>query len=458
MSVMRTVMETVAKFAPDNKPDPLIDHAGFVGQSLPRVDARVKVTGEARFTAEFKVSNLVYAALAHSTIAKGKIIRLDTSRAERAGGVLGVITHQNAPRMKAPPIANFEDLGKGVALSDLPIMQNASIHWDGEPVAVVVAETLEQAEYAATLVEVGYAAESPDVSFDGMKPKAVVPTDVIGEPPEIKKGDVERGMKEAEASVDNVYRAPRYNHNAIEPHATIALWNEDGSLAVFDSTQSVNLTAHSLAYVFGLKNEDVQVVAPFVGGGFGGKAGLWTNIALCAAAAKVVDRPVKLVLSRESVFRVIGGRTISEQRVALGAGKDGKLTALVHTGLTATTTSGRYAEQCTFPARHLYASPNFFIGQKIVYLDTVANTWMRAPGESIGTFALESAIDELARELRMDPIDVRRINEPAKDPTKGSEFSGRQLLEAYRSGAEKFGWARRNPEPRSQRDGRWLIG
>jgi xanthine dehydrogenase YagR molybdenum-binding subunit len=193
MSVMETVMETVAKFLPDKR-DPLIDHVGFIGKSLPRVDARVKVTGEARFTAEFAVSGVVYAALVHSTIAKGKTVRLDTSRAKRAGGVLAVITHENAPRIKAPPIADFENLGKGVALSDLPIMQNASIHWDGEPVAVVVAETLEQAEYAASLVDVEYAAESPEVSFDGMKPKAVVPPDVMGEPPEIKIGDVDSGI------------------------------------------------------------------------------------------------------------------------------------------------------------------------------------------------------------------------------------------------------------------------
>jgi xanthine dehydrogenase YagR molybdenum-binding subunit len=167
---------------------------------------------------------------------------------------------------------------------------------------------------------------------------------------------------------------------------------------------------------------------------------------------------VKLSLSREGVFRTVGGRTIAEQRIALGARKDGKLAALLHAGITATTEHGRYAEQCTFPTRHLYASPNILIEQKIVDLDTVANTWMRAPGESIGTFALESAIDELAYALRMDPIEVRRINEPDKDPTKNTEFSGRNLTEAYRQGMVKFGWNARNPEPRSQRDGKWLIG
>jgi xanthine dehydrogenase YagR molybdenum-binding subunit len=457
MSVMDAIVETVAHYLPDKKRDPLIDHVRFVGKPLRRVDGDLKAKGEARFTAEFKVPGLVHAALVYSTIAKGKILKIDTSLATAVPGVVRVMTHENAPAMKAPPIVDFHDIGKGFALSDLPIMQDASVHWDGEPVAVVVAETLEQAEYAASLVAVDYEAQTPEVSFDGAKSQAVVPPNVMGEPSEIKTGDVDKAIAEADARVDNVYRAARYNHNAIEPHATTAFWNEDGELAVFDTTQSVNLTAHTLAYIFRLKTEDVQVVSPFVGGGFGAKLG-WSNTALCAAAAKLVNRPVKLVLSREGVFRVVGGRTVSEQRVALGAGKDGKLTALLHTGLTATTTSGRYAEQCTFPARHLYGAPDLFIGQKIVYLDTVANTWMRAPGESIGTFALESAIDELAWELRIDPIEIRRINDPVKDPTKDTEFSGRQLMEAYRRGAEKFGWGTRKPEPGSQRDGKWLVG
>ncbi len=457
MSVLETIVETVAHYLPDKKRDPLIDHGRFVGKPLHRVDGQLKAKGEARFTAEFKVPGLVHAALVYSTIAKGTILKIDASLALSVPGVVTVMTHENTPAMKAPPIVDFHDIGKGFALSDLPIMQDAAVHWDGEPVAVVVAETLEQAEYAASLVAVEYEAQTPEVSFDGAKSQAVVPSNVLGEPSEIKTGNVDKAIEEAAARVDNVYRAARYNHNAIEPHATTAFWNEDGGLEVFDTTQSVNLTAHTLAYIFGLKTEDVQVVSPFVGGGFGGKVG-WSNTALCAAAAKLVNRPVKLALSREGVFRMVGGRTVSEQRVALGAGKDGKLTALLHTALTATTTSGRYAEQCTFPTRHLYGAPDLFIGQKLVYLDTVANTWMRAPGESIGTFALESAIDELAWELRMDPIEVRSINDPVRDPTKDTDFSGRQLMEAYRRGAENFGWGARNPEPGSQRDGKWLVG
>ncbi len=455
MSVVQTIMETIAKVLPDQEVDPLIAHTDYVGQARQRVDGHAKVVGEARFTAEFKLDNLAYAALVHSTIAKGKIRKIDTESAEQAPGVLAIITYQNMPRIKAPPIVDFHNIGKGFALSDLPIMQNAEVHWDGEPVAVIVAETIERAEHAASLVSVEYDAETPEISFEGAKFKAVVPKDIMGEPPEIKIGDAEKAFAEADKRVGNTYRAPRYNHNAIEPHATTALWNEDGSLLVFDATQSVNLTAHTLAYVFDLKTEDVRVVAPFLGGGFGGKIG-WSNTPLCVAAAKVVNRPVKLALTREDTFRMVGGRTISEQYVGLGAHNDGKLTALIHTGLTATTLSGRYAEQCTFPPRHLYASPNLYVGQKIVYLDTVANTWMRAPGESLGTFALESAIDELAYELQMDPIEVRRINEPQKDPTRDIPFSSRHLTEAYRQGAEKFGWKVRKPG--SQRDGKWLVG
>ncbi len=442
---------------PIRKQDPLIARHGYVGKPYDRVDAQAKVRGEARFSAEFKVENPAYAVPVYSTIAKGQIRRIDSGPAEEAPGVLAVITHRNIPRMKAPPIVDFHNIGKGFALSDLPIMQNADVHWDGEPVAIVVAETLEKAEHAASLVSVEYEIDTPEVSFEEAKAQAFVPTDIMGEPSEIKIGDAAKAFAEADVSVSHMYRTPRYNHNAIEPHATIAFWDDHGGVVVFDATQSVNLTAHTLAYIFDLQVEHVRVVAPFLGGGFGGKIG-WSNTPLCVAAAKVVNRPVKLVLSREGTFRMIGGRTLSEQHVALGARQDGTLTALIHTGLTATVRSGRYAEQCTFPPRHLYASPNLHVGQKVLYLDTVANTWMRAPGESIGTFALESAMDELAYELRMDPIELRRVNEPEKDPTKDTEFSSRHLTAAYRSGAEKFGWSARNPEPRSQRDGKWLVG
>lgn len=458
MSLRRTISETVAQFVPDKKYDPLLDRDGLLGKPLVRVDAEAKVTGKARFTSEFDIPNLAHAALVFSTVAKGEVRRIDTERAKHSPGVVEVITWHNMPELETPPLVDIGDLAKGMAASNLPILQDASVYWNGQPVAIVVAETLEQAEDAAASVEVEYAAEPAATSFDLLKADAVTPSDVLGEPAVISIGSVEKGMQEASARVDQVYVTPAYNHNAIEPHATIALWDENGSLVVFDSTQSAYITARSLALIFRLKPDQVQVLAPFVGGGFGGKGSLWTHTPLCAAAAKVVNRPVKLSLSREGVYRTVGGRTRAEQRIALGAGRDGKLTALIHTGITVTPTHARYAEQCTFPTRHLYSSPNTYIEQKVVNLDTIANTWMRAPGESIGTFALESALDELACGLRIDPIELRRINEPEKDPTTGHEFSGRRLTEAYRRGAERFGWASRNPEPHSQRDGDWLIG
>jgi xanthine dehydrogenase YagR molybdenum-binding subunit len=457
MSVIGKIVETAARYMPDRAPDPLMHTDGHIGKPYSRVDGPLKVTGGARFTAEFAVEGLTHAALVCSTIAKGRATRIDTAAAEAASGVIGVITYANAPRMKPPSLMNV-DSPKAFAASDLPILQDNRVYWNGQPLAVVVAETLEQAEYGASLVRIEYEADPAQVSFDDLKATATPPPNILGEPAELTIGDADASLAAAELTVDNVYRTPWYHHNAIEPHATTAAWNDDGTLIVFESTQTVSGNKYSLGEVFALKPEAVQVVALFVGGGFGGKAGLWQNTILCVAAAKVTRRPVRLALSREDVFRMIGGRTIAEQRVALGARADGHLAALIHTGTTATATHARYAEQCTFPPRHLYASDSIHVGQKVVNLDTVANTWMRAPGESIGTFALESAIDELAYRLDIDPIELRRINEPAKDPTKDIDFSNRNLIEAYRRGAAQFGWSRRSPEPRSQRDGRWLIG
>jgi xanthine dehydrogenase YagR molybdenum-binding subunit len=457
MSIIRKVVETAARYMPDRAADPLMHAGGHIGKPYSRVDGPLKVTGGARFAAEFAVEGLTHAALVCSTIAKGRATTIDTAAAEAAPGVIGVITHANAARIKPPLLMNV-DRPKAFAASDLPILQDNRVYWNGQPLAVVVAETLDQAEYGASLVRVEYEPDTARVSFDDLKATAAPPEDILGEPAELTIGDADASLASADQTVDHVYRTPWYHHNAIEPHGTTAAWNDDGTLTVFESTQTVSGNKYSLADVFALKPEAVQVIALFVGGGFGGKAGLWQNTVLCVAAAKMTGRAVRLALSRENVFRMIGGRTIAEQRVALGARADGHLEALIHTGTTATATHARYAEQCTFPPRHLYASDSIHVGQKVVNLDTVANTWMRAPGESIGTFALESAIDELAYTLKLDPIELRRINEPAKDPTTDIDFSNRNLIEAYTRGAAQFGWSRRSPEPRSQRDGRWLVG
>jgi xanthine dehydrogenase YagR molybdenum-binding subunit len=246
------------------------------------------------------------------------------------------------------------------------------------------------------------------------------------------------------------------NDPTVPGQAATVAWEGD-ELLVHDATQMVNATAWTLAQVFGLKEAQVRVISPYVGGGFGGK-GLWDHQILAAAASRLRGRPVRIMLSREGVFRIIGGRTTTEQRVALGAKPDGTLAALIHTGVAAMTKHNACPEQFTFPARHLYAADTIKVAQEVADMDMLANTFMRAPGESVGTYALECALDELAEAMKLDPIDLRRRIEPEKDPTSGAPFSSRNLVEAYRRGAERFGWGKRIATPRSRRDGEWLVG
>ncbi len=295
------------------------------------------------------------------------------------------------------------------------------------------------------------------VSFDEAKTHARLPESVLGEPAKIESGDPETALASARYKVDVTYKTPHYNHNAIELHAATVFWNADGELFVHDASQAVVQTAWTLSQVFGIEEEKVHVTSPYVGGGFGGKT-LWHHHVLAAAAAKIAGRPVRIVVSREGVYRIVGGRTTTEQRVAIGANTDGRFEALIHTGTAAMTAHNDCPEQFTFPARHLYSSATFQMVQKVADMDMVANTFMRAPGESIGTFALECTVDELAEQIGMDPIELRLRNEPEKDPTSGKPFSSRHIVEAYHAGADRFGWNKRNAKPGAQRVGEWLVG
>lgn len=453
--LMKTVIRHVpARMLPATHPQQLDGRRTHIGAATPRLDGPLKVQGKARFAAEVALEGMLYASIVHSTIARGRITALDTSAAEAAPGVVQVMTYRNAPRMKTP--GAFGE-GDEVAGSALPVMQDERIHWNGEAVAVVLAQTQEQADFAAGLVQVEYALAADAVTdFQQAKQHAHRPDTVLGESTVVDKGDAHAALAKAPFKVDQRYSTPRHNHNAIELHAVTVHWDQ-GTLAVHDATQMLNGTAKTLAKVFDLKPEQVRVLSPFVGGGFGGK-GLWTHQMLAAAAARLVDRPVRLTLTREGVFRLIGGRTLTEQRVALGANADGTLTALIHTGVVAMTAHNNVPEQFTFPARHLYAAENFYLEQQVAEMDMLANTYMRAPGESVGTFALESALDELAEQLQLDPIELRRRIEPDKDPTSGSAFSSRHLLKAYADGARAFGWDQRSPTPRARGDGERLIG
>ena len=451
------IARTALRYVPDAlvpgaRPETLREKHGQIGRPISRLDGVLKVTGKARFVAEVPIQGMLYAAVVHSTIPRGRIAILDTTAAEAAPGIVLVMTHRNAPRMIGPKAF----LEGGVSGSNLPVMQDDTIHWNGEAIAIVLGSTQEQADHAATLVAVTYDRQAAVTYFAAAKEQAHHPDSVLGEPALVETGDAEMALSDARFKVDARYTTPRHNHNAIEPHAATVRWEGD-TLILHDATQMLNGTAATVAEVFELEPEQVRVLSPFVGGGFGGK-GLWSHQLLAAAASKLAGRPVRLTLSREGVYRLIGGRTLTEQRVALGADADGKFTALIHEGVAATTTHNNCPEQFTFPARHLYSSETFRLEQKIAEMDMIANTFMRAPGESVGTFALESAIDELAEQMAIDPIELRRRNEPDKDPTNGNAFSSRHLLIAYVKGAERFGWDKRDAKPGSRREGEWTIG
>ena len=433
--------------------DPVLrDQHGLIGAQVSRLDGPLKVRGDARFAAEYLMEGMVYASLRYSTIARGHITALDTSAAEAADGVVLVMTHRNAPRMAPPPL--FLTAPKAAGGSALPVMQDDSIHWNGEPIAIVLAETQEQADHAASLIEVAYESSTPR-TFEEARAHPRTPDSLVGQPVEVLVGDAEAALADAAHSIDLTYRTPRHNHNAIEPHAVTLAW-EGEDLIVHDASQGVKLHAWTLAQVFGIEEEQVHLTSPYVGGGFGGKT-LWSHHVLGAAASKLAGRPVRVTLSREGVYRLVGGRTNTEQRVAIGADDDGRFAALIHTGISAMTPYNALAEQFTFPARHMYATETLKTDQQVVDMDMLANSFMRAPGESVGTFALESAIDELAIELDLDPIELRIRNEPETDPSSGLPFSARHLVQAWRAGAERFGWERRT-EPGARREGEWLVG
>jgi len=453
---VRTAMGYVpSSWLPGGTPDPLIDKRVNLGTQQSRIDGPEKVRGAARFAAEVPMDGLLYAALVHSTIARGRIAELDVSAAEAAPGVTLVMTYRNAPRMALPPPIGLTNL-KAAGNNILPVMQDPEIRWNGQAVAVVLAETQEQADHAASLIKVRYEAVAARTRFEDAKADARTPDSLMIERNRLKKGDVQAALQAAKQTVDAVYRTPWHNHNPIEPNAATIAWDGD-RLIVHDATQMLNGTAGSLAKVFGIKEAQVFVSSPFVGGGFGGKA-LWDHQILGAAAAKLARRPVRIALSRASMHRLIGGRSPTEQRDALAADAGGKLKGLLHHGFSVKPPHSACDEAFTLTGRSLYASETFDVVQHTLDLDVLANTFMRAPGEAPGTFALECAMDELAHQLGMDPIELRRRNVPDRDPVTGAPHSQSDVMLDYDLGADRFGWNRRAAQPRARREGEWLVG
>lgn len=431
---------------------------GAVGRPVDRRDGHAKVTGTARFAAEHRYPDLAYATMVHATIARGTITGIDTAAAAAVPGVLAVLTHLNAPRIRPERKANIvRDLGPSVSGAEVDYLNTDQVLWDGQPIAVVVAQTSAAANEAAALVTVTYRELPARVDFAAEQKTATPAKGDITFAGKTKKGDAAAALAAAEVSVDLRYTTPGLQHNAIEPHATVAIWEGD-HLTVHDTTQATDASHKYLAWRFGVPASHVRVKAEFVGGAFGGKIAVWPGTVIAAMAAKAVGRPVRLALSRQAVSRTVGGRTASTNRIALGATRDGRLTSLIQDSITRVGSTGGLLEATSSPARHLYGAENMLTTQNLVEMDLLPNTWLRAPGEAIGSFVLESAMDELAYELSMDPIDLRLRNEPATDPTGGKKFSQRMLREAFETGAERFDWAGRDPEPRSMRDGEWLVG
>lgn len=456
----QAIMQKAVALAPDRyvtggKPDPLASSDDpLIGAPVSRLDGPVKVRGEARYAAEFAPAGMVHGALVYSTVAKGRIAAIDVAGAEAAPGVVLVMSHLNAPKMQPPPLLMREPLGgSGDAL---PVFQDDRVHWNGQPVAVVLAQTREQADHAASLVRVRYAAEDGVTSMEAARAAGATVAEFMGAPLQDIVGDAEAALASAGERVDLVYRTPRQNHHAIELHAVTVAWEGD-VLRVHDSTQGVVNAAFTLAQVFGIAQEQVRVTSPFVGGGFGGKL-VWRHHLLAAAASKLSGRPVRIMLSREGVCRAVGGRTATEQRVAIGADRDGRFVSLIHSGVAVMTEYNAMPEPFIHNARVLYAAPAMKLEVQKVTMNMVANVPMRAPGESVGSFALESAVDELADQLGIDPIVLRRRNEPVQDPIEGTPFSSRHLIEAYRAGAQAFGWQERHTKPRMRQEGEWLVG
>jgi xanthine dehydrogenase YagR molybdenum-binding subunit len=432
-----------------------------IGKPLSRVDGRLKVTGGARYAAEVQIPGVTYGVLVLSTIASGRILKMETAAAEKSPGVLGVITHKNAPRVVLPASARaLVDPEVGEPLQPL---QSDLIHYHGQPIAVVVADTFERATHAAALVRATYREKKAIVDFAQAAAGASAPTTPRTgstepkKPPVYSRGDAEKALAAAPVQVAATYVQPSEQHNAMELHATVAVW-EGKKLTLYDKTQWIDNVQKQVAAAFGLSQEDIRVVSPFVGGAFGAALRAWPHVFITALAAKQVGKPVKLMLTRAQLYTVVGYRPHNMQTISAAAERTGKLTALKHEAVGQTSTYEEFTESVLNPTRFLYACPNVHTSYKLARFNVNTPASMRGPGEATGVFALECILDELAFELNIDPLELRLRNHADQDPEKNLPWSSKSLKECYHQAAEKFGWSKRSPQPRATRKGSLLIG
>ena len=424
-----------------------------IGQPINRVDGPLKVSGQATYSYEYwDVGQPLYGFVVGATIGNGRIARIDSSRAERSPGVRLVLTHQNAPAQGARDESIPWEYWRVH-----PALDGPEIHHYGEPVALVVATSYEQARAAAQLVDVEYVAEPGRYDFAALLDQVYRPEKVnAGLPTDSAVGDFDAGFASAAVKIDQRYSTPFELALPMEPHVCMAVPRGE-ELIVYVSTQIVDAAHVSIATTLRIDPQHVQVVSPYVGGGFGSKLSIHYETMLAVFAARTLNQPVKVAITRQQVFELTGVRPTSSQRVRLGAERDGRLVAIAHEVTMHTNPLVEYAEQSATTTRSLYAAPNRLTSHRLVRLDVPHGEDVRAPGEASGLLAVESAMDELAYTLDMDPVELRILNEPERDPERGVPFSERRLVECLREGARSFGWGR-PAKPASLRDGRWLVG
>jgi xanthine dehydrogenase YagR molybdenum-binding subunit len=419
---------------------------GTIGAAVDRVEGRAKVTGQAKYAYEYRQDEIAYATIVQSTIASGAVRGVDATAALELPGTLAVLWHDNAPRLHE------------VSDAELEVLQSDKVSYRGQIVAAVIADSYETARQAERLLRIDYAPEAHDVLLRPDHPELYKPDKVNPNyPADTEQGDFDSAFEAAAVAVDCTYETPAEHNNPMEPHATLAVW-EDGGVTIFDSNQGASMARNTVAKAFGLEPDAVRVISPHVGGGFGSKGTPRPHVILTVMASQVLRRPVKLAVTRQQMFAVTGYRTPTIQRMRLGADHDGRLTAICHDAIVQTSTIREFGEQAALPSRMMYAAPNRRTTHRLVALNVPTPSWMRAPGETPGMFAVESAMDELAIACELDPIELRIRNDPDVDPESGHRYSSRNLVACLRTGAERFGWAMRDPRPGVRREGRWLIG
>jgi len=417
-----------------------------IGASLDRRDGPQKVTGTARYAYEHRFDNPLYLYPVQSDVAKGRVTRIDASMAEALPGVVTVLTHENAPRL-----ADTSD-------RELAVLQAGEVAFRGQYVAAVIAETLETARHAASLVRVSYDAQPHDAELRANRDDLYAPKVVNPDyPTDTDQGDFDAAFTSAEVTLDETYTTPMEHNSPMEPHSAVALW-AGGDLTLYESTQGVHWHRMTLAQVFGLDRNRIQVIAPYVGGGFGSKTVHANSILAVLAAQAVEGSPVKFALTRQQMFSGVGYRTPTIQRIRLGADSAGHLTATCHDVIEQTAKIKEFAEQAAVATRTMYATGSRRTTHRLAPLDVPVPSWMRAPGEAPGMFALESAMDEMAIRCGLDPIEFRIRNEPEIDAETGLPYSSRNLVACLREGARRSGWADRDPRPHARLDGRWQVG